>query len=418
MSGWRVFLARLVRRIWFRASVFTVAAVALALVAGFLGPWLPDALAFDIGQDSVASILQILASSMLAVTTFSLTAMVAAYSSAATIATPRATQLLVEDRTSQNALSSFLGSFVFAIVAIVALSTDYYGERGRTVLYLGTLAVIAAVVVTLLRWISHLGSFGRMADVIERVEEAATTAIRDHAAHPHLGASPPVPVPSSARPVVSTATGYVTHVEISDLIHLCETKDLVVHVQVLPGSGADRDTVLAHVEGDADDSVLDAVRGTFRIEATRTYEQDPRLGLIALSEIGSRALSPAVNDPGTAIQILAALDRVLTAMLTAGGPEEPRTERVRAPAPEFSDLIEDAFRPISRDGARLVEVGLRLQRTLGALVAVADPARSRTLRAASASALSRAERALDDPEDLRQLRRAAKRAAERRLPRG
>lgn len=39
----------------------------------------------------------------------------------------------------------------------------------------------------------------------------------------------------------------------------------------------------------------------FFIDHDRTYDEDPRFGPIALSEIAGRALSPAVNDPGTAI---------------------------------------------------------------------------------------------------------------------
>ena len=86
-----LFLVRLARRIWFRAALLTVCAVALALIAGVFGTLIPVELTMNLGQGAVGSILQILASSMLAVTTFSLTAMVTAYSSATTQATPRST---------------------------------------------------------------------------------------------------------------------------------------------------------------------------------------------------------------------------------------------------------------------------------------------------------------------------------------
>ena len=93
VSGWRTFLRRLVRKIWFRLALFATVALALALVARLIGPLLPDSFAPELGQGSVRTLLQILASSMLVVTTFSLTAMVSAYASAAVLGTPRATQL-------------------------------------------------------------------------------------------------------------------------------------------------------------------------------------------------------------------------------------------------------------------------------------------------------------------------------------
>lgn len=405
-----MFLLRMARRIWFRAAVFTLVAVAIALLAGLVGPLFPDALEVDLGQGSVVTILQVLASSMLAVTTFSLTAMVTAYGSAASVATPRATQLLVEDRTSQNALSSFLGTFVFAIVGLIALSTGYYGSQGRTILFLATLAVVVFIVVSLLRWISHLSGFGRMADVIERVEASAATTLGYWARQPHLGAAPPVTVPAAAVAVHPNDVGYVTFVDIPALAALAHERELVVHVAICPGATTELTAPVAWVEGDlrdAREAVQDAVRGAFRVERNRTYEQDPRLGVIALAEIGSRALSPAVNDPGTAVQIIAALSRVFTGVLTAAPPEKPSTDRVHAPSPAFADLLEDAFRPLARDGAGMVEVGLRLQRCFRGLIAVADTERGDELRSAAVDARERAEQALSAPSDLARLREAA-----------
>jgi uncharacterized membrane protein len=408
VRGWRVFLRRLVRRIWFRAAMFSLAAIALALLAGVLGPFLPDALAVELGQNSVDSILQIIASSMLAVTTFSLTAMVSAYSAATTTATPRATQLLVADPTSQNALSMFIGSFLFSIVGIVALSTGYYTEQGRTVLFFGTLAVIAIIAITLLRWIAHLAQFGRMADVIDRVEQAATRAARAFAARPHLGARPPVPVPTRARAVFADDIGYITAVDVERLQRLAEAEDLIVHVAAVPGTMADHARPLAHIEGDLDDDGCRTLRRAFSVDPHRTYEQDPRLGVIALAEIASRALSPSTNDPGTAIEVLGALERVFAVL--AGAPhEDDACDRVHAPAPGIRDLIEDGFRPIARDGAGMIEVHVRLQKTLAACAA-SCPAHADEFARAARAARRRADRSLTEPPDRALLRATAREA--------
>jgi uncharacterized membrane protein len=406
---WRTLVKRLPERMWFRLVIFTVAAMAVVGLAWAAGPVLPSTLTFDFGQDAALRILQILATSMLAVTTFSLTAMISAYAAAAQGTTPRATQLLVADRTSQNALSTFLGTFVFAIVGIVALSTDSLTEQGRAVLFLGTLAVIGLVVITLLQWIHHLTGFGRMPDVIDRVEHAATVTTRAYAQDPHLGGVAPVAVSDDAKRVLSERVGYVTGVDMGRLQRVADASEVAVHVDALPGSFVGQGTALVRVVGALDEEVAAGLRGAFRLEKHRTYEQDPRLGLIALAEIGSRALSPAVNDPGTAIVVLGAVERVMTELLTCepdgGGPRFPR---VHVPTVALGDLIEDAFRPLARDGAGLVEVGLRVQRVLGDLVRVAGGEREREiLFAASARACGRAVRGLDDAGDVELVEAAA-----------
>ncbi len=409
MFDWRTFVKRLPQRMWFRLVVFVVGALALVGVASAAGPYLPRAVSVDFGQDAAMRILQILATSMLVVTTFSLTSLISAYAAAAQGTTPRATQLLVADRTSQNALSTFLGTFVFAIVGIVALSTDSFTDQGRSVLFLGTLAVIALVVVTLLRWIHHLTGFGRVPDVIDRVERAATKAIHAYARDPHLGGVAPGAVPDGAREVLSERVGYVTGVDIGRLQRVADSSGLTVHVDALPGAFVGRGTALARVVGAFDDDTAAGVHGAFRVEKHRTFEQDPRLGLIALAEIGSRALSPAVNDPGTAVEVLGAIERAVTELLTgeADG-DEPRFRRVHVRALALGDLVEDAFRPLARDGAGMVEVGLRVQRVLRDLVRVADDERDREVfLAASVRACARAVRGLDDAGDVALVEAAA-----------
>ncbi len=410
MEAWRTAVSRLARRIWFRLALFATAAVLLALAAGIVGSALPWDVTVNLGQNSVSNLLQIIATSMLAVTTFSLTAMIAAYSAAAQAGTPRASQLLIEDKTSQNALSSFLGSFVFAIVGIVALSTGYYTDQGKTILFFGTLVVIAIIVVTLLSWIHHLTTFGRMADIIDRVEHAANSTLTQHARHPHLRASPPVAIPDTATAVYSSRAGSLTGIDVGALHRLAADNDLTIHVVAIPGSPLDVGATLCMVEGAIADGTVDKLAAQFRVEPHRTYEQDPRLGCVALSEIASRALSPSTNDPGTAVEVLNAIQRVITTLLTTSAERDVEYVAVHVPSTTFEDIVTDAFRPIARDGASIVEVGLRLQHVLGALVSMATLSQAEVLRECSQSAERRACAALTDPGDIELIRSAASHA--------
>ncbi|MBQ9916883.1 MAG: DUF2254 domain-containing protein, partial [Microbacterium sp.] len=382
------FFLRLGRQVWVRAALFTVIGIAIALVAGLVGPLLPFSISIDLGQNAVDSLLQIIATAMLTVSTFSVTAMVTAFSSATTTATPRSTPLLIADTTSQNAVSTFIGAFTYSLVGIVALSTGYYTEQGRTILFVGTLVVIAIVVFTLLRWISHLSTFGRMADVIDRVEQAATLTIQRHAASPALGARRLTTVPPGARAVHADDIGYVTHLDVATLDRLAEAHGLRVYVTAAPGRLADARTPLVRVEGEVDDATATALRGAFRLEHHRTYEQDPRFGVIALTEIGSRALSAATNDPGTAIEVIAALQRVLAHAVTTEPDSEVRYPRVHIAPATLDEIVADAFRPLARDGAAQVEVQVRLQKCLASLAATA-PAHADVFRDAARAAFAR-----------------------------
>jgi len=362
--GW--LLHRIARKIWFRAALISAASVVVAAFAGIVARTVPYHFTGDIGQNAVGTVLEIIASSMLAVTTFSLTAMVSAYSSATQLATPRATQLLISDRMSQNALSTFLGAFIFAVVGIIGLQTRLYGGQGRVLLLIATVLLVALVVVTLLRWIAHLAAFGRMSDVIDRVEDAAGSAMQAFANDPYLGGRPAIPVPAHARPVRSQTIGYVTHVDIGRLAALAREHGLVVHVEAIPGTLVHKGRPLLHVVGEAADCD-DDLSGAFVIERHRDFDHDPRLGQIALGEIAGRALAPATNDPGTAVEVLNALLRTLSELPAQAPSADADLPPVHVPRPSVDEMIRAGFTPIVREGAGEEEVAIRAFKILHAL---------------------------------------------------
>lgn len=389
-SVWTWRLVSLGRKLWLRAALYALLGVATALVAA-LADRLPlgDA---GFGAASVETILTILASSMLAVTTFSLGIMVSALAGAAQTATPRAVALLMQDGTTQTVLATFLGAFLFSLVALIALKAGIYGAAGRMVLFLVTLAMVAAIVLTMLRWIAHLSAFGRMGDVLARVEAAAGAALAARLAAPYLGGHPRRgALPAGAVPVFPATAGYVQHLDAGALQAAAEAAGVQVHVADLPGAFADPGGPLCWLSAPVEDAGPFA--RAFTLGPVRQFDQDPRFGLQVLAEIASRALSPAVNDPGTAIDVLGRAVRLL-------GPWAKRREvalvhpRLWVPEIRVQDLFEDVFRPVARDGAALVEVQIRLQKALIALARLDPGDFTRAAARQSAEALARAEAVL------------------------
>lgn len=151
MFKFKVLLINLSKLMWPKVSFYALLAIVTAFVTIFVSPSIPEDLADSVGANAVGSILNILASSMLAVTTFSLTTIVSAYATASSGATPRATMLLRQDATSKNVLSTFLGVFLYSLVGIIALNIGIYSASGRFVLFIVTIAVIILIVITLIK---------------------------------------------------------------------------------------------------------------------------------------------------------------------------------------------------------------------------------------------------------------------------
>jgi uncharacterized membrane protein len=404
ISKWQWLLNQISHVLWLRASLFAVVGVFTALIGVAADNFLPPDMPELVGADSVGTVLNVLASSMLAVTTFSLGATVSAYSSVTNNVTPRATKLLMQDSATQTVLSTFIGSFLFSLVGIITLTIDGYGQRGRLVLFVVTVGIIVIVVMALLHWIDHLSRLGRVQETSSRVEDVATDAIKRRAAEPNLGGRPlppDLPLDIDGLVVPATKTGYLQFVDTATIERAMGEGDDMAVVHVVPGAyvvAGDALATLSRNEEDAEkaEALVSAVRNAFSVGNERTFEQDPRFGLLVLAEVASRALSAAINDSGTAIDVISRLQRVLVRWVDerAASEEEVACPHVFVPSLSEADMFEDAFMTIARDGADKVEVQLRLQKTLADLSHRGEPAFRAAAERQRRLALEEAERSL------------------------
>lgn len=416
MSRWRWIFRQVTKRLWLRASLIGSLGVAAAIIATVAERYIPWELPGTIGAAAVDSILAIIASSMLAVTTFSLNVMTAAFAAATNNVTPRATRLLMEDRVTQNVLSTFIGSFLFSIVGIIVLKTGAYGDRGRVVLFVVAIGVVALIVLSLLRWIDHLMQLGRVGETTDRVEHATEQAIKARIKEPCLGGVPlRQPVGASGTAVSAERVGYVQFVDMPALSRCAEELECDIHLGVMPGTFVYPDTPLAQLsseqpmEAGKAKRVAKSLRDAFSIGDSRSFDQDPRFGLAVMCEIGSRALSAAINDSGTAIDVIGRMTRLMS--LFAPDPERKAKDgvlypRIHVPVLKSADLFEDAFMTLGRDGAGLIEVQLRLQKALIALSRMGDEDFRSAALFQSKLALARAEAAFTLDADRERLHEA------------
>lgn len=385
------YLLETARKVWVRVAGFALLALLAAVLARILSPFLPEAFILQTGSEAVAQLLGILTSSMLAVTTFSLSIAVSAFAAAASSATPRASVLLQEDHTTQNVLATFLGAFLFGLVGLIGLRADFYDETGQVVVFLFTIIVVGLIVIALIRWIGHLMEFGRMGDILDRVEQAATFALKRRLEMPYLGGIQLQDAPFEDGTVLTAKqTGYIRHVDMQALQSCCASADANAILRRLPGSFVAPGTpVLSMNLPQLDDDISQSLEEAFTIGANRSFDEDPRFGLIVLTEIALRALSPGVNDPGTAIDIIGRHVRILSEWRIGYDPDV-MFDRVHVPEITVQDAIEDAFRPVARDGAALLEVQLRLQKALSTLQNTAPDVFTQSCKAMSQEALDRA----------------------------
>ncbi len=389
----------------------------LSVAAAFVAK-AADYLHFDeripsIASDSIETLLAITAGSMLVIATLAVTSMVSAYASASSTATPRSFSLLVSDDLSQNALSTFLGAFIFTFVALVALKNGFYGKSGLFVLFVMTVAVVAFVIITFVRWVDWIARLGRISTTVDKVESAGVDAFNRNRLNRRFGGTAIEPDLDDDNPVYSDAIGYVQHVNVEALQDYASQNEIRITLSAVPGVFVAPGRPLAYLhldDGITSSMDVSAVVDAFDLGDSRVYDDDPRFALVALSEIASRALSPAVNDPGTAIAIFGSFIRLFSIFAKPLSEDEHSAvqfDRVLVPDISVEDMVDDAFRAIARDGAGIVEVQIRLQKALQSIAEMPHAEMALAARKLSRAALARAEKALEFEPDIDLIQDAA-----------
>jgi len=404
---------RLNENLWIRPLAMAFFSIGLVFLAGLADrvnthDWAPE-----ITVDTIETMLSIIASSMLVIATFSVASMVSAYASASNNATPRSFPLIVADDVSQNALSTFIGAFIFSIVAITAVKNSYYDVAGRFALFCLTIIFFFTVILTFVRWVDRVARLGRLGNTIENVEKTARKTLRRRKKNPFLGGVPLKEIPEDSMKISSEEIGYIQMIDMEALQRIAEKERITIHVTALPGMFATPCRTLAFISFDSDrESSLKTkpIMDAFHVGANRTFDEDPRFALIVLSEIASRALSTAVNDPGTAIDVIGRMVRLLVDYTSPqDGDQERETEydRVQMASLENADLFEDCFSGLARDGAGTLEVAIRLQKALLTIAELGPSHIEELAKDQARKALAHAEEALKVPHEKEILREIA-----------
>jgi len=166
----------------------------------------------------------------------------------------------------------------------------------------------------------------------------------------------------------------VAKFQIDALVRQAQAVDAVIVIECAVGDTLTEDTPLLRVHGGRQPLVEPPLRRAIRVARERTFEQDPKYPLRLLVDIAIKALSPAINDPTTAVQALDQIEDLLHRLgrraLDAGCVQDDRGAlRLVFPTPTWEDYLTLAFDEIRQYGVSSVQVMRRLR---SALVGLAD----------------------------------------------
>jgi uncharacterized membrane protein len=380
---------------WFVPTIMAVAAIALAFGMltldrqGYYGPFEQWGWIYTGGPDGARGLLSAVAGSIVSVTATAFSITIVALQLASSNFGPRLLRNFMQDTGNQVVLGTFIATFIYSLLVLRTIR----GEDGQDEFIpqisvtVGILLALVSIGV-LIYFIHHASTIIQVSHVIAEVSTDLDRAIKrlfperiGRSLPEHQVTEIPINFDSEAYPIKATGKGYIQTIDDEELMKIAYKQNLLLRIKSRPGKFVFPGTILAMVRtGEGADikiqnstSLQKQINDAFILGKERTEQQDIEFPIEQLVEIALRAISPAVNDPFTAIRCIDRLGAGLSHLAQKDFPSPYRFDdnnnlRVIAEPVTFAGLVDTAFNQIRQYSTTDVAVTIRLMEAI-ALIA-------------------------------------------------
>ena len=255
---------------------------------------------------AAGTLLQLVATAAVTITTLTFTITVVALQLAAQQYSPRLLRGFAQDPVTKVVLVVLTATFTYSLAG---LRTVHQDRPVATLLLAGAALLGLASFAAVLAFTTHMVRALRIDTMMLRVHDDTGRAMAGF--YPEYG-DPTVRSPHEldldvrdGRRVAADRSGYVRRIRSAEAVALAQENDLVIRVEVRPGDhvvrGAPLATAWTSSGQPADGEADEVVREVVQVDYERTIEQDAAFGIRQLEDIAVKAMSPGINDPGTAV---------------------------------------------------------------------------------------------------------------------
>lgn len=389
---------RIRQSFWFLPAVYGVAGLVLAAIAagvdlsfpkGMLKSDFPGFLVAD--KNLAMQISGTLVQSILTMMTVTFSTIMVVLTTFTSQFSPRALQNFISDRTTQLVLAVFVGSVTYNLYALLAIkpSTEKMFLTSLIAILTATLCVAAFVY-----FINHVAKWVQVNNLINKLSnESLKTIKRVNQGVAKLQDKPNREEVEGEEPkgekhvITAENSGYVGMINFQSLVNMAEQDDVYISFHVHVGDFVVQGVELFSYWTHADSKAINEQRYRIgvKLDTERTDVQDIEFGIQKLVEITLRAISPAVNDPHTAINCI---NRIGTLLFELGKREQLSSYlydsqnqwRVRIKQFDFDHYLYKGFFQIRHYAKEDVSVTTSIIYVLKLIAAKSSPAVGKSVR--------------------------------------
>lgn len=287
---------------------------------------------------------------------------------------PRLTRIFAHSYALRHSLGVFTGTFLYSLMAMRSFGLEESKTSGLAVWIafiwlLLSIAVLALLIkvfttMTISNTLRTLSSLGRSS-----IAHIYSQRSNQDAAHKSDDTNFIINKQHSQRIIYNGSPGYVVGYNIGKLSKIAQKTGTVIFLPYFIGDVVRSGSELVIIQGENIPLPESSVLNSIQMDIERAFKNDPKYSFRLLVDTAIRALSPAINDPTTAVQVLDHLESLLyqlgkSNLNISESSDTNRTGRVVFKSPDWQDYLQLGLTEIMQYGATSIQVQRRLKALL------------------------------------------------------
>ena len=400
-------------RLWLIPMIYVAASVLCGLTLPRIEQAYLASYTFSLSVASAQACLSAVASGMMALTgvIFAMAFVMVQFSAIAY--SPRLVLWFARDHVLFHSLGAFSATFVYSLFTLAWVDRGGSGT-GPQVSMLGVAIMLIVSMLLFAVLVQRLANL-QITNVLKLIGDRGRGVIRDM-----LGRSDPGPSaarkrelepadrarlsPTTQTVIYSGDPRTIAKLNVEALVQQATQSDAVIEMVAAVGDTLLEGSVVLRIRGGKGPVPQSDLMRAIHLGVERTFEQDPKYPIRLLVDIAIKALSPAINDPTTAVQAIDQIEDLLRRLgqhdLDAGRAKDADgVVRLIVLMPTWEDYLALAFDEIRQFGMSSIQVMRRLRAALVGLADATIPARAESVQRYLKHLDRAIERSQLDPED-------------------
>lgn len=291
--------------------------------------------------DTAMTILSSLISGLISMVVFSFSMVMLLLSQASSNFSPRLLPGLISDRRHQIILGIYLFTILYCIFVLFAIQPtgDKYQLPGFAVL-LGIIQTVISIY-AFIYFIHNISQSIQISNILQNIFQTAETRLQE-LINKEENEYDNFPDSENWKEYHSNTSGYLQNISFTNLVDICENHDIKIHILPVKGIFVLSGIPLFKASKELDDETVERILNNFNFSREELVADNYTLAFKQITEIIVKAMSPGINDPGTAINGIDYLTELLALRMKKKDTSvivRDKTAYVRLNTIDFEDLL-------------------------------------------------------------------------------